>query len=55
MKKIKFRIVSPLENMMCNIREEGQYMVWEEIENTKDALQRFKKRELFNSAIEKML
>ena len=55
MERLRFCELSPLENMMCNIKEEGQYIVCEEIENTKDALQRFKKRELFNNAIEKML
>lgn len=54
-KKIKFCRLSALDNMLCNIKEEGQYDVWEEIENTKNALQRFRKRELFNIAIEKLL
>jgi hypothetical protein len=52
--KLKFCELSLLDNMMCNIKEEGLYDVWEEIENTKDALSRFKKRELFNIALKKI-
>lgn len=52
--KIKFYKLSELDNMLCNIREEGQYDVWEEIENTKDALKRIHQRDLFNIAIIKL-
>jgi len=52
--KIKYYKLSELDNMLCNIREEGAYMVWEEIEKIKDAFQRIHQRDLFNIAMIKM-
>lgn len=54
MEDIKFYKLLPLDNMMCNIREEGKRNVLKEIETIKDAVKRFRKRELFNYAVKKL-
>ena len=46
--------ISPLENMMINLKEEGQQNVWQYIESIKDAKQRCATRRLFFIAIDKM-
>jgi len=49
-----FHHLSELENMMSNIIAEGQQDVLQSIEEEKDAIKRFKKRNLFYTAINKL-
>lgn len=51
--EIKFGKLSPLDNMMCNIMEEGIKEVWNEIETIKNPINRCKERNLFAAAIKK--
>lgn len=53
-KKMKYAKYKPLENMMCNIIEEGKKEVWDEIEKIKQPLKRCEERNLFNQAIKKI-
>jgi len=49
-----FHHLSELENMLINIQAEGQQEVLHSIEEEKDAIKRFKKRNLFYTALNKL-
>ena len=51
MKNAKY---NPLENMMCNIIEEGKEEVWLEIEKTHSTFKRCDERKIFSVAIKKL-
>lgn len=54
MENFKFHNITPIENMLINIQAEGQQEVLQSIEEEKDAIKRFKKRNLFYTAIKKL-
>lgn len=49
-----FNHLTEVENMMINIQNEGQQEVLQSIEEEKDAIKRFKKRNLFYTALNKL-
>jgi len=50
----KFHNISELENMMINIQNEGEKEVLLNIEEEKNAIKRFKERNLFYEALKKL-
>jgi len=54
MKNFHFHYITHLENMLINIQEEGEKDVLHSIEEEKDAIKRFKKRNLFYTALNKL-
>lgn len=51
---MKFYNYDELQNMMANIVAEGSDEVWKSIEEEKDAIKRFRQRQLYFQALEKM-
>lgn len=49
-----FHHLSEIENMMSNIQAEGKENVLQSIEEEKDAIKRFKERNLFYQALKKL-
>lgn len=50
----KFHNISALENMLINIQNEGEKEVLQYIEEEKNAIKRFKERNLFYQALNKL-
>jgi hypothetical protein len=51
---VSFFNFSKVENMMLNIQEEGKDLIWKDIEAEKNPFKRFKERDLFFQALEKL-
>jgi hypothetical protein len=49
-----FHNISEFENMIMNILNEGQEVVWQLIESEKDAINRCKQRKMYAQAINKI-
>ncbi|MFA5048619.1 MAG: hypothetical protein WC516_06365 [Patescibacteria group bacterium] len=51
---IPFHSITPLQSMMIQIKDDGQYETWQYIETIKNPLQRAEARKLFAQAVKKL-
>lgn len=51
---MNFHNINKLQNMMIQILDEGERNIWLDIEKEKDAFKRFRLRNIYQQAVEKI-